>query len=245
MLRPIADIDLHRQGHQCFMPVATNAENDYQLCFHVLSDEGRAWPATCDHSDRFSCARAFLVCSSGQSVLPTCQRQLSTAAVNMCSAKVEQDPLLQLGGSCLCVVRRASPDVEHRTSGLSINARYYSLNNEPRTVASSFLLPFALVDPDSDQPEAFNLTIRLRHSLSGGAPKQREPSALTVSLHPRPSRFRPSKMQSTRFSWTATSRHLSAVRTCSNREVLQPRQPPQLQVLFAGLLNQPHVFGAR
>ena len=80
---------------------------------------------------------------------------LPPAAINMCGAKVEQDPLLQLGGSCLCIVPRVSTDFEHRTAGLSIKARYYSLNNEPRTVASSFWLPFALVDPGSDELEAF------------------------------------------------------------------------------------------
>eukprot|EP00439_Symbiodinium_sp_Y106_P064187 s2827_g10.t1 len=69
---------------------------------------------------------------------------------------------------------------------VAVCASYYSLNNEPRTVASSFLLPFALV-----------------------------------------------------------AKPIPPVKNAKHKIQLDcNKQPPQLQVLFAGLLNQPHVSAA-
>lgn len=69
---------------------------------------------------------------------------------------------------------------------VAVCASYYSLNNEPRTVASSFWLPFALV-----------------------------------------------------------AKPIPPVKNAKHKIQLDcNKQPPQLQVLFAGLLNQPHVSAA-
>ena len=72
--------------------------------------------------------------------------------------------MFELRSCCLCIVP-CFPIHKGQGQGLPVcslcrgrdglvtaPARYFSLNNEPRTVASSFWLPFALVDP---APESF------------------------------------------------------------------------------------------
>ena len=87
-----------------------------------------------------------------------------TQSISPCFAtEVEQDSVFQLGSCNLCIVPPVGLDASATHSHpsvfcvrlsvtavalqLSCNvARYFSLNNEPRTAASSFCLPFALVD---------------------------------------------------------------------------------------------------